>query len=214
MNCTINSASNFSGLQAGMSPISLVQLAGSVRKFNLNRPFILPILECNVNFQKNWNDYFKFTFVRNPWDRLVSTWKQKCCFFAKNPQNIPPAFRSGGMYKSMYTPYKDSFKDFIIALWETPDKFYFPYEGMIDRHVRMFIDLCPIKETIYIGRVENLQQDFDIICSKIGISKCEIPHLNKTNHKHYTEYYDDETKEIVAEKYAKDIEYFNYEFGE
>ena len=44
MNCTINSASNFSGLQAGISPISLVQLAGSVRKFNLNRPFILPIL--------------------------------------------------------------------------------------------------------------------------------------------------------------------------
>ena len=44
MNCTINSASHFSGLQAGMSPISLVQLAGSVRKFNLNRPFILPIL--------------------------------------------------------------------------------------------------------------------------------------------------------------------------
>ena len=44
MNCSINSASNFSGLQAGMSPISLVQLAGSVRKFNLNRPFILPIL--------------------------------------------------------------------------------------------------------------------------------------------------------------------------
>jgi hypothetical protein len=45
MNCTINSASNFSGLQAGISPISLVQLAGSVRKFNLNRPFILPILQ-------------------------------------------------------------------------------------------------------------------------------------------------------------------------
>ena len=44
MNCTINSASNFSGLQAGISPISLVQLAGSVRKFNLNRPFILPML--------------------------------------------------------------------------------------------------------------------------------------------------------------------------
>ena len=44
MNCTINSASHFSGLQAGISPISLVPLAGSVRKFNLNRPFILPIL--------------------------------------------------------------------------------------------------------------------------------------------------------------------------
>ena len=44
MNCTVISASNFSGLQAGISPISLVQLAGSVRKFNLNRPFILPML--------------------------------------------------------------------------------------------------------------------------------------------------------------------------
>ena len=53
MNCTINSASNFSGLQAGMSPISLVQLAGSVRKFNINTPFILPILQSTLN-PANW----------------------------------------------------------------------------------------------------------------------------------------------------------------
>ena len=44
MNCTINSASNFSGLQAGMSPISLVQLTATVRKSTLDRSFILPIL--------------------------------------------------------------------------------------------------------------------------------------------------------------------------
>ena len=49
MNCTINSASNFSGLQAGISQISPAQLAAPVRKSTLNRPFISPILGIDWN---------------------------------------------------------------------------------------------------------------------------------------------------------------------
>ena len=129
----------------------------------------------------NFDDYLKFAFVRNPFEREVSLWK-----YLKK------------IKKEGYV--KEKFSDFV----KLPANYtYMDY--VKDEDGKLILD--------FVGRVENMQEDFNTICDKIGIPKVKLPHRNKTKHKHYTEYYDDETKQIVAKKYAKDIEYFGYEFG-
>lgn len=157
------------------------------------------------SFIKN-NDltnYFTFTFARNPYDRMVSAWKEfkrsrgfgwakeESYFNAKNlkksksPQDIIDNF--------------DCFIEFIT----------------VERHIHWH-SFYEIKEINidFIGRFENLQQDFDYVCEQTGMPKQHLSHMRASEHKHYTEYYNDETREIVAGKYAKDIEYFGYKFGE
>jgi hypothetical protein len=133
-------------------------------------------------------NYFKFCFVRNPWQRTVSAWEY--------------------LIHQKWANMKQ-FSTFEIFIKNMPSRF---------AHLKPQCDwICDNNQNVivdFIGRFENLQEDFNIICDKIGIPKQKLPHKNKTKHKHYTEYYDDETREIVAKKFAKDIEYFNYEFGE
>ena len=127
--------------------------------------------------------YFKFCFCRNPFDRAVSSWK-----FLEKRVGFNEFCRNG---LNSTQPH---------WAWHT----YPQLHHIFDRNGNKLVD--------FIGKLENFQADFNTICDKIGIPRQELPHRNGTKHKHYTEYYDDETREIVAEKYAKDIEYFGYEF--
>ena len=143
----------------------------------------------------NQKNYFSWSFVRNPWDRLVSTYVNK--ILDKH---------QGGL--NSWRNSISSFEEYILKV-----KKQNVMGKNCDRHIRSLCTFFP-PDINFVGRVENLQQDFDIICDKIGIPQQILPHINKTKHKHYTEYYDDETRQIVAEKYARDIEYFGYKFGE
>ena len=143
--------------------------------------------------------YTTIISTRNPWDRLVSSF-----YFLKKGGN--QSFHDIQLSKTLCI-YKNNFTE-----WVRND-----FKKMINLDLKVN-HLKPISFYIskyhidYSIKLENLQQDFNTVCDKIGIPRQQLPHTNKTEHKHYTEYYDDETREIVAKKYAKDIEYFGYEF--
>lgn len=161
------------------------------------------------SLQKNYDikNYTSFCFVRNPFELSVSTYFYYLKMI-KYWNNVPP---SEYVWQEIHNNYKqlmhgcNNFNDYISNIeengWVEDDEWNTPQ--------------CMYTEKVnFIGKFENLQEDFDVVCDKIGIPRQQLPHKNKSNHKHYTEYYDDETRKIVAEKYKKDLDLFNYTFGD
>ena len=134
-----------------------------------------------------FTQYFKFCSVRNPWSLTVSRY-----FFLKNQPNHP-----------QHKLARSSFGSFI-------NNFY--------QHQRVKeIDMLKVSEEIAVDfwiKVENFQHDFDIVCEKLNIPRQKLIQHNKTDHKYYTEYYDDKLKTIIQKEYEEYIELFKYKFEE
>ena len=66
----------------------------------------------------------------------------------------------------------------------------------------------------FIGKYERLDDDWATVAAKLKIDT-PLPKLNvtKTKCRHYTEYYNNKTRDIISTRFAVDIEYFEYEFG-
>ena len=137
--------------------------------------------------------HFKFAIVRNPWDRAIS---QIEYLRAKGV----PMFRPGEM-KAQINRYCETEKWFLghdLGACQV-DYLQWP-EGV------MAMD--------FIGRFENLLPDFATICGRIGIDPVPaLPHVfNSRRGRHYREYYDAESRAWIAERFARDIDHFQYEF--
>jgi hypothetical protein len=136
-----------------------------------------------------FDGYFKFAFVRNPWDYMVSYYH----FLSTTPEHhrFPEIRELGG------------FRDYLK--YEMRRGVVSQSRHLCDGSGKVLVD--------YVGRFESLDEDFQRICSSMGIS-AKIEHLNKSEHADYRSYYDDETAHWVAEFCAEDILRFGYAFDQ
>jgi hypothetical protein len=145
-----------------------------------------------------WDSYYKFSIARNPWDRVVSLFNWK----ARNDPSLRPRKR---FYHRIGVPFnelretKALFSEFVNGDWMTNDRFY-----VIDD------ELC----VDFIIRYENLSGDFSEVCSRIGLDNIDLPHLKSGFRKgyHYSAYYNEQSKSVVADRHSNDIRLFGYRF--
>ncbi len=139
-------------------------------------------------------DFFKFSFVRNPWDRFVSAYHYVC---QRRPELKQVA--SCG-----------SFDEFISAFSRNPESFL---------HIRYFrpqwkylTDSSGVVPLDFVGRFERFEDDLGVVLRKIGSRRSFIRHRKKTKRADFRDYYSDESCGVVGRVYARDIDLFKYEF--
>lgn len=171
----------------------------SINKFfndkfdNNKRDFGHPYLseyKCN-----NFDDYFKFTIVRNPYDRLVSAF-----FYMKEYSK----FQSDINFRKKWKLEHDTFESFVIE--KLP--IIVGNKNTRPRHFKPQVEFGTAGLD-YIGSFVTMQDDMNFICDEIGIDRQDLPHVNSSNHKRYDEYYNEELLNIVKTLYLEDFN--NYE---
>lgn len=158
-------------------------------------------------FQENeqlFNDYYKFSFVRNPYQRLASAFHY-LKLGGRNEFDKKWSIENLSKMKSL--------KDFVMALKDSDYKkkvfnwihFRPQYQFVCDASGEVIVD--------FIGKFEELENDFSKVCSALGREAVlGRENITKKNHE-YDEEYDNDMRRIVYSLYEKDFKLFEYELG-
>ena len=163
--------------------------------------------QCESYYNLKKSDLYIFTIVRNPWDRMLSMY----LFYRQNgytdffPKEIG---------------FNISFKDWIKYIYS--DKFNkHKMHSAVNMHKYCFSnqinwlldDNGNIININKIIRFENLEKElYPFLKDTLGLHYIITGKVHPTIHNHYSEYYDEETKQLVENHYQKDIEMFGYKF--
>ena len=154
---------------------------------------------------EEYDELFKFGFVRNPWERLVSWYTM---ITTAGPQHL--ATHKNALWDHVFSQ-SATFEEFILRCTETIDDglgrrsfVYNQLDYLTDDDSNLIVD--------FVGRYEHLERDVQRLTDLQGLGPIALPRLNTSPHEHYSEYYTPLTRDIVAERFARDIAAFGYTF--
>lgn len=168
-----------------------------VDNYDGEKDFILPSngKHCGAKqaLRKHNNlGFFSFSFVRNPWDRMVSWY---------------------GMLQIKFPNHNHSFGEFLRYSCGLIDSEIYSNMGQTKISQRTWCDGVD-----FVGRYENLDTDLNKVFAHLelpAVQTSQLPRKNVSKHRNYVKgYYTDFLKDMVAERCAWEIDKFGYKFGE
>jgi len=181
-------------LRANLAPEDIEQVGLFVeRKFPI--PELAALGHGHLTLQEvrphlppeQFDSFFKFAFVRNPFDRFISY----CAFMTR-------------VRGELETKPHQVMRFYI-------DKPQWQHVLFQPQH-HFVCDAAGSLLTDYIGRVEEMQQSYDHIAHRIGVPTAMLRKINATKRRDYRSYYTPQLVDEVAKLYARDLELFGYEF--
>jgi hypothetical protein len=166
------------------------------RKIHMQHATPNQLLELGLIDESIWNNYLKFTVVRNPWSRAESGYK-----WLRKTYKIRDSFEN-------YITKSGKFK---AVMTDNSNK---RYRG---DHLNKQMDYLNVKELNNIDRVlrfENIQNEINSLLKDIELSNLQLPFYKKRKNKkkHYSHFYDEYKKSLIDKYFADDIDHLNYEF--
>lgn len=149
-----------------------------------------------------FQSFYKFSFVRNPWDRLVSAY-----YFMRDRESRVSQRDFGGRSFESFPNFQSFVLDYIN-------------ESDLSHHVLIkpqYKFICQngteTPQLDFIGRYENIAEDYSQVCQRLGIpNTIRDTNRGQSRPRDYRTEYNDEMVEIVGRVYARDIRMFRYSF--
>ncbi|MEH6542888.1 MAG: sulfotransferase family 2 domain-containing protein [Porticoccaceae bacterium] len=173
----------------GTSPVNYIEVHKTAAEMGMSQQ--------HLNMSQ-LSGLFTFTFVRDPFARLVSLYVNKFSRREIFYNGFHFEHYLGGIIDQSFT-----FEQFVKVVSKIPDR-------MSDRHFKAqaFLIYDESPKIDYIGKMENLGNDYLNISKKYGLG--DLPHINKSKKINIAKYYDKKLLNIVGARYERDIELFGY----